>query len=132
MVVFLCFGSCILVYSNFKIKIRSNELTKLRSENLWKLRTAIINSPVWMQLIICQKKAPFFAFSSIKLVLIRKVLTPVQTCLYLGWIAFESDHELLINLNSTFAKSMNLNVLINHSKNLIFSNQNLHCESSDL
>ena len=59
---------------------------------------------------------------------------------------YESAHELLINLylNSTFAKSMNmnlnsisamsmnLNVLIKHPKNLIFSNQNLHCESSDL
>ena len=37
-----------------------------------------------------------------------------------------------LNLNSVFAKSMNLNVLIKHSMNLIFSNQNLHSESSDL
>ena len=37
-----------------------------------------------------------------------------------------------MNLNIVFAKSMNLNVLIKHSMNLIFSNQNLHCESSDL
>ena len=27
---------------------------------------------------------------------------------------------------------LNLNILIKHSMNLIFSNQNLHCESSDL
>ena len=39
-----------------------------------------------------------------------------------------------MNLNSVFVKSMNLNlnVLIKHSTNLIFSNQNLNCESSDL
>ena len=63
-----------------------------------------------------------------------------------GWIEveFESVHELLMNLNSTFTKSMNLllifaksmnlnlKVLIKHSMNLIFSYQNLHCESSDL
>ena len=39
---------------------------------------------------------------------------------------FESAHKLLmhLNLHSTFAKSMNLNlnVLIKHSTNLIFSN----------
>ena len=45
---------------------------------------------------------------------------------------FESAHNLLMNL--TFAKSMNLNlnVLIKYSIILIFSNQNLHCESNDL
>ena len=32
-----------------------------------------------------------------------------------GWIEFDSAHELLMNLNSTFAKSMNLNL------NLVFS-----------
>ena len=39
-----------------------------------------------------------------------------------------------MNLISISAKSMNLNlkVLIKHLMNLIFSNQNLHCESSDL
>ena len=39
-----------------------------------------------------------------------------------------------MHLNLIFAKSMNLNlkVLIKHSMNLISSNQNLHCESSDL
>ena len=63
-----------------------------------------------------------------------------------GWIEveFKSAHEILMNLNSTFTKSMNLilifaksmnwnlKVLIKHSMNLIFSNQNLRCESSDL
>ena len=45
---------------------------------------------------------------------------------------FGSAHKLLMNLDATFAKSMNLNVLIKQSMNLIFSNQNLHCENSDL
>ena len=38
---------------------------------------------------------------------------------------FESTHKLVMNLNliSVFAKSMNLNVLIKHSMNSIFSNQ---------
>ena len=27
---------------------------------------------------------------------------------------------------------LNLNVLVNHSMNMIFSNQNLHCQNSDL
>ena len=41
-----------------------------------------------------------------------------------------------MNMNLVFAKAinlnLNLNVLIKHTMNLIFSNQNLHCESSDL
>ena len=59
------------VSSNFKIKISSNALTKLRSENLLKLQTAIIDTPMRLQLIICHKKELFFSLSSIKLVLIR-------------------------------------------------------------
>ena len=52
--------------------LSSNALTKLRSENLWKLRTTIINRCMRLHLIICPKKiALLFAFSSIKLVLIR-------------------------------------------------------------
>ena len=50
----------------------SNALTKLQSENLWKLQTAIINRPMRLQLIICQKKELLSSiFSSIKLVIIR-------------------------------------------------------------
>ena len=37
-----------------------------------------------------------------------------------------------MNLKSILANSMNLNVLTKHWMNLIFSNQNLHCESSNL
>ena len=42
-----------------------------------------------------------------------------------GWIEFESARKLLMNLNSTFAKSMNLNLNFDFSKsmnlNLVFS-----------
>ena len=34
------------------------------------------------------------------------------------WIEFESAHELLMNLNSTFAKPMNLNLVFSKSMNL--------------
>ena len=63
----------------------------------------------------------------------KDVITIIITRVGLN-LNFESTHELLmkLNLNSTFAKSMNLNVLIKHSMNLIFSNQNLHSESNDL
>ena len=46
--------------------------TKLRSKNLWKLQTEVVNRLMRLQLIVCYKKiAPFIAFSTIKLVLIR-------------------------------------------------------------
>ena len=60
------------VQSNFEIKIGSNALTMLRSENLWKLRTAMkIKRSMKLQVIICRKRAPFFAFS-VKHLLTRK------------------------------------------------------------
>ena len=71
MVVFLCFGSCILKFNIIQDKNKFKCTTKLRSENLWKLRTAIINRPLRLQLIICHKKELLSSLSSIKLVLIR-------------------------------------------------------------
>ena len=38
-----------------------------------------------------------------------------------GWIEFGFTHELLMNLNSTFAKSMNLNLVFSKSMNLNLS-----------
>ena len=35
------------------------------------------------------------------------------------------------NLKSDFAKSINLNVLIKQSMNLIFTNRNFYCESNN-
>ena len=80
MVVFLCLGSYSL-QSNliFKIKISSNALTKLRSENLWKLRTEF--DLMRLQLIICHKRALFFAFFYKTRANTQQVL-PVQTGLY--------------------------------------------------
>ena len=70
-----------------------------------------------------------FDFILIYKMLQNGLLSRVRLDLNFG---FESAQELLMNLISTFAKSLNLNVLIKDLMNWIFSNQNLHCESSDL
>ena len=77
---------------------------KLRSENLWKLRTAIINRPLRLQVIICHEKEILSSLSSIKLVLRRYKVLPVQTDTMNEWCKILTIKTLtkLTELNGSY------------------------------